>query len=130
MLFNKKRNDEFDLNTDDILIIFDDEKKTSDIQRISHIKDGTVYVMSKYAVPLQDCEITTGTEGRHFFYRAPSRSIQEVERLAELERSLVLTQITAYKQPIDNGGMDIQKWLLFGLVFFAFVILGISGCTK
>lgn len=128
MIFSKRKDDEFNFETDDLLIVFDEDNKTSDIQRVSHIKDGTVFVVGKYAVPLEDCEITTGAEGRNFFYRAPSRSIQETERLAKLEQSIVLRQVTAYNPPMPENGMDIQKWLLFGLVFVAFVVLGLSSC--
>lgn len=129
-LFRKRNDDEFNFDTDDFLIVFDDEKKTSDIKRVSEIKDGTVYVIGKYAVPLEDCEITTGEFGRNFFYRAPSQSIKETERLAKLEQSIVLRQITEYKPPYDNNGMDIQKWLLFGLVFLAFILFGLSSCSR
>jgi hypothetical protein len=124
----KKREDEFFPETNDILIVFDDEKKTSDIQRIHEIRDNAVYVIGKYNVPLHDCEISTGPEGRHFFYRAPSRSVQETKRLAELEKSIVLRQITAYRPPEPQSQMDITKILLFGLVFFAFIVMGISSC--
>lgn len=127
-MFNRKKEDEFFPDTNDILIVFDDDNKTSDIQRVSEIREGTIYVTGKYAVPLQDCEITTGLEGRNFFYRAPAQSVQETQRLAELERSIVLKQVTAYNPPVPEGGMDIQKWLLFGLVFVAFVVMGLSSC--
>lgn len=124
-----KPKDEFNFTTDDILITFDDDKKTSDINRINEIRDGTIYVHGKYAVPLEDCEVTTGVEGRIFFYRAPTQSIRETERLAKLEQSIVLRHITEYRPP-NMGGMDVQKWLLFALVFLAFVILGVNGCSR
>ncbi|KAF0994411.1 hypothetical protein [Geobacillus sp. TFV-3] len=127
MMLKKKEKDEFFLGTNDILIVFDDEQKTSDIQRIDEIRDGAVYVTGKYKVPIHDCEITTGQEGRHFFYRAPSRSVQETQRLAELEKCIVLRQITSYRPPEPNQ-LDMTKILLFGLVFFAFIIVGISSC--
>lgn len=125
----RKSKDEIFSETDDILIVFDDENKTSDIKRITEIKEGTIYVTGQYAVPLLDCDITTGVEGRNFLYRAPSQSVRETQRLAQLEKSIVLNQITAYKKPIPPASMDWTKGLLFGLVFIAFVILGISGCT-
>lgn len=128
-LFKRKEKDEFFPETNDILIVFDDEKKTSDIQRISDIRDNAIYVTGKYHIPLYDCEVTTGPEGRHFFYRAPSRSVQETKRLAELEKSIVLRQITSYRQPEPPNQLDITKILLFGLVFFAFIVMGISSCS-
>jgi len=130
-ILNRRRNpeDEYAFETNDLLIVFDDEKKTSDIQRITAIEENTLYVSGKYAIPILDCEITTGAEGRNFFYRAPSQSIKETQRLAQLEKSMVLNQITAYKEPVSPASFDWTKGLLFGLLFLAFIILGISGCT-
>jgi hypothetical protein len=68
-------------------------------------------------VPLLDCEISTGRDGRNFFYRAPSQSIRETERLARLEQSMVLSQITAYKPPILPNSIDWTKGLLFAIIF-------------
>lgn len=122
----RKKNDEFFPDTDDILIVFDDEAKTSDIKRVSEIREGTIYVTGKYAIPVQDCELTTGSEGRNFFYRAPSQSVRETERLAKLEQSIILTQITAFKQPIPPATMDWTKGLLFGLVFIGFIVVAFT----
>lgn len=127
-MFKRKKDDEFFPETEDILIVFDDDNKKSDIQRISEIKEGTIYVTGKYAVPLDDCQVTTGAEGRNFFYRAPSQSILETERLAALEKSIVLNQITSYRPPVPPAAIDWTKGLLFGLVFLAFIIMGISSC--
>lgn len=126
---NKNKKDEFFPETDDLLIIFDDESKSSEILRVNEIREGIIYVTGKNAVPLEDCEITTGMEGRNFFYRAPSQSIAETERLAALERNLVLTQITAYRPPVPPASMDWTKALLFGLVFIAFIVMGLSSCA-
>ena len=130
--FNGKRDDEdeFEFETSDLLIVFDDENRTSDINRVTAVSDGAVIVAGHYKVPIGDCEITTGREGRNFFYRAPSQSIKETERLAKLEMSMVLEQVTAYRQPVPNNGLDATKIVLFGLIFVAFVVLGISGCAK
>lgn len=127
-LFNRKEEDEFNFETDDLLIIFDDDNKTSDIARVTAVADDAVIVAGRYKVPLGDCEITTGMEGRNFFYRAPARSVVETERLAKLEMSTVLEQVTAYSPPVPPTSMDWTKGLLFGLVFIAFVVMGISSC--
>lgn len=125
---SKKQKDEFFPETNDVLIVFDDDNKSSDIQRIDEIREGTIYVTSKYAIPIDDCQITTGAEGRNFFYKAPAESVFETQRLAALERTLVLTQITAYRPPMPPAAMDWTKGLLFGLVFIAFIVMGLSSC--
>lgn len=122
-LFNKKKSEEDDFNfeTNDLLIVFDDEKKTSDIKRVTSVMDGSVTVAGYYKVPLLDCEITTGEGGRNFFYRAPNQSIVETERLAQLEESMVLSQITAYKPPVLPNAIDWTKGLLFAGLFLCII---------
>lgn len=129
-LFKRKNNEvDFSFDTNDMLIIFDDDHKSSDIDYVTSVTDDSVIVAGKYKVPLADCEITTGSIGRNFFYRAPQQSIHETVRLAELERNMVLSQITAYNPPVPAASMDWTKGLLFGLVFIAFIIMGISSCS-
>jgi hypothetical protein len=128
LLNRKKEDEEYTFETSDILIVFDDEKRTSDIKRITEIDGESVIAAGHYKIPLEDCEVTTGQEGRNFFYRAPSQSIKETQRLAALEQSMVLTQITAYKPPVPPNTMDWTKGLLFGLVFIAFIVMGLSSC--
>lgn len=126
MFFKRKEEDEFIFETTDILIVFDNDNKTSDIKTITDFTEDSVIVAGHYKVPILDCEITTGKEGRNFFYRAPSRSIEETGRLAQLEMNMVLEQITAYKPPIPPTSMDWTKGLLFGLVFIAFIVIAVS----
>ncbi|MFC4323691.1 hypothetical protein [Litchfieldia salsa] len=127
-MLRKKSKDEFFPETNDLLIVFDEDKRTSDIKQISEFKDGEVLVIGHYNVPYEDCVITNSDEGRNFFYRAPTQSITETKRLAKLEQSIILSQITSYREPEDKSSIDMTKILLFGLVFFAFIILGISSC--
>lgn len=128
-LFRKKvQEDEFEFATRDLLIVFDDERKTSDIKTVTGITEDAVHVHGLYTVPIEDCEVTTGQEGRNFFYRAPAQSVQEVGRLAQLEMNMVLEQITAYKPPVSPASMDWTKGSLLFLVFIAFVVMGISSC--
>lgn len=126
MFFKRKEEDEFLFETTDILIVFDNDNKTSDIKTITDFTEDSVIVAGHYKVPILDCEITTGKEGRNFFYRAPSRSIEETGRLAQLEMNMVLEQITAYKPPIPPSSMDWTKGLLFGLLFIAFIVIAVS----
>ncbi|MGD6940951.1 hypothetical protein ACQCT6_02785 [Cytobacillus gottheilii] len=129
-LFRRKKeeDDEYIFETSDLLIVFDDEKKISDINRVTAVNEDAVIVAGLYKVPLEDCEITTGKEGRNFFYRAPSKSITETQRLAQLEISTVLEQVTAYRPPVPTNNLDGTKIFLFALIFVAFIVLGITGC--
>lgn len=127
-MLKRKKKDEFFPETTDILIVFDDEKKTSDIQRISEFTTESVIVTGKYNVPVEDCEITNSNEGRNFFYRAPSQMIQETKRLAQLEKSIVLTQITNYRPVEDPQKGDLTKLFLIITIMLAFIVFGISSC--
>lgn len=129
-LFNKKKkqDDDFYTETDDLLVVFDNDKKTGVIERISEVREGSVFVTGKHAVPLEDLEIVNGVEGRIFFYRAPTHSIIETQRLAALERSIVLQHITAYKPPADPNAIDLTKMALMGLILVAFIVIGVSSC--
>jgi hypothetical protein len=120
-IFNRKKDDDYIFETTDILIVFDDDKKTSDIQRVTMVDAESVIVAGFYKIPLEDCEITTGKEGRNFFYRAPSQSIVETERLANLEINMVLEQITAYRPPVPPTSMDWTKGLLFAGIFICVI---------
>lgn len=125
-IFNRKKNDEADeyvIETDDRLIIFDVDNRTSDINFITDITDEAVIVRGLYKVPILDCEVTTGKNGRNFFYRAPQESVRETERLARLEKSMILTQITAYTPPVMPNSIDWVKGLLFGMLFIAMIII-------
>lgn len=122
----KKEDDEYLFETRDILIVFDDEQRTSDICTITHVDTESVIVGGKYKVPVEDCEVTTGIDGRNFFYRAPNKSITETRKLAELERNMVLEQITAYRPPVQPASMDWTK----GLLFFAIFVMAIGLIIK
>lgn len=127
-MLKRKKKDEFFPETNDILIVFDDEKKTSDIQRINEINAESLIVTGKYNVPLGDCVITNSNEGRNFFYNAPSEMIQETKRLAQLEKSIVLTQITNYRPVEDPQKGDLTKLFLIITIMLAFIVFGISSC--
>ena len=122
-LFKRRRNDddEFSFETSDILIVFDNDKKISDINRVTAVDEDAVIVAGLYKVPLEDCEITTGKEGRNFFYRAPSKSITETQRLAQLEISTVLEQVTAYRQPVPPTALNATT-IVLGIILLVAVI--------
>lgn len=121
-LFNSKK-DEFTLDTDDILVVFNDDTTTADIVRVTEANNESVIAAGRYKVPFEDCEVATGPEGRIFFYRAPAKSVIETERLAKLEYNMVLNQITAYQPPIPPSSMDWTKGILFGLLFVALILV-------
>jgi|SRR5690625_1981735 len=127
-IFNRKKTDEADeyvIETDDRLIVFDSDNRTSDINFVTKITSDSIIVDGLYVVPIKDCEVTTGRNGRNFFYRAPQESITETQRLAQLEKNMILSQITAYTPPVLPNSIDWVKGLLFGMLFIAMIIIAI-----
>lgn len=129
-IFNKKKEEnEFEFATNDLLIVFNNDKKTSDINYVTEVTEDAVRVDGKYAVPIEDCEITTGKDGRNFFFRAPAQYITETQRLAKLEINTVLKQMTAYREPVIPNGLDGMKIMLVGVILVAFIVVAIVGAT-
>src|SRR5690625_1705428 len=120
---DEEEENEYSFPTNDLLIVFNEDSSTSDINYITEIDDESITVEGLYQVPIIDCDITTGKSGRNFFYRAPQKSIQETERLAKLEHSIVLTQITSYEPPILPNSIDWVKGLLFAMLFVAMIVI-------
>lgn len=131
MFFKKKEEEEFK-ESEDRLIIYDDELKTTTIDYVDQVKDGQVTVYGKNAVPIKDCLISHGIVhgqvARVYYYNAPTESIKTTENLAALEQSIVLSQITDYSDPYDKPqSFDWVKAALFGLLAIA-IVVGMSSC--
>lgn len=125
LMKKKEVENEFDILTNDLLIVFNHDKRTSDINMISEVTADSVKVDGKYVVPIDDCEITTGRDGRNFFYRAPAESVTETQNLAQLEMNTVMRQMTAYREPILPASMDWTKALLFAIIVLALIIVAV-----
>lgn len=128
MLFGRKKEEDYYLETEDYLVIFDDEQKTGDIVKVTAITEDAVIAHGRYKVPYHDCVLTTGTEGRIFFYNAPTQSIKETKRLAELEKNYIIREIANYRYDEDKP-FDFNKIALLGVTLISVLMLGISSCS-
>ncbi|MDZ4588886.1 hypothetical protein [Bacillus cereus] len=126
----KLKEEDYGPQTNDVLIVFDDDKRTSDIKRINVIEEDKLMVIGEYVIPVEDCEITNSATGRNFFYRAPTKSITETRRLAQLEQSMVLTKITNYKPKPPESSFDFTKVGLMLIIIIAFVVFGAVSCSN
>lgn len=122
-LFNKKsETDVFEMSTDR-LIVMDVEKRTSDVVYIDDVDDMSITSTGRYKVPRGDCDVFTSPEGLVYILKADAQYVQETKRLAALERSVVLAQLTQYKpEPKENPNLDMFKWGLFFLLFVAIIV--------
>lgn len=125
-IFNKK-DDKFDdldvFETDHRLIVYNLDQRTTDICVVTAVTDEHVIAAGRYSIPKSDCTVTSSELGRVFTFEAPNNVITEVERLARLEQSIVLQQLTNYKEPqVENPNLDLTKWALVGLLFVAIIV--------
>lgn len=82
----------------DVLVVFKDDG-TAEIAPVSDINDERVYAESydgNFAVPLGDVKSYTGRKGRVFLYPSTVENVTDCQRIASLERSTVLRQITHF----------------------------------
>lgn len=122
-LFGKKEVDEFNVLLDDRLVVIDTEQRTSEIVYLDEITDTHVQATGRYVVPKEECEVTTSPEGRVWIVKANTHIITELQRIAKLEQSIVLKQLTNYKPPVvDNPNMDMKFWGLAALLFVAIIV--------
>jgi len=132
--FKKKDAEEedfYEYTTGDVLITFDAENQTGDVVHVTDVNHERVlgadsYGRTHYAVPISDVKIFTGRKGRIFFYNAPSESIMDTQRIADLEKSTVLQQITRYHEPANHQPIDVMKYVLVGIIGIMGVILALS----
>lgn len=135
-MFNRNK-DKYPPLSSDTLIVWESEGTDADQEEfaLSHVgifdvddvRNGTVYVTGRHAVPVADCHTANSPEGLIYLYRAPSAIVRETERLAKLEQSIVLQQITDYAVEPEHKSMDWTKVGLFVLLGLA-MILSMSSC--
>lgn len=103
----------------DRIVIFE-ENRTADIAVVYDRDDTTLYASSatqEYAVPLGDVQTYVGDAGRIYLLGAEPDYVRDTERLAALEKSIVLRQITMFQQPPDEkNGLNVQKIMLYALI--------------
>ncbi|MEK4427600.1 hypothetical protein [Solibacillus sp. FSL K6-1523] len=122
-LFNRKKEDDFFEMSTDRLVVMDMEKRTSDVVYIDGVDDLSVTSTGRYKVPRADCEVFTSSEGLIYVLKAETQYVNETMRLAALERSIVLKQLTQYKpEPKDNPNFDLFKWAMVFLLFVAIIV--------
>lgn len=108
----------------DLLCVFQ-ENGTANIAPVTEVNDERIYAESldgNFAVPLGDVKSFTGPKGRIFLYPTTVENVADCQRLAALERSIVLRQITHFA-PEAGGYEEKGRLPLFKIA--AAIILGI-----
>lgn len=118
----KSRENEFDTRLDDRLVVIDIEQLTSDIVYLDEITDESLKSVGRYVVPKQDCTVTTSSEGRVWIVKAETKIITDLQRIARLEQSTVLKQLTNYTEPEkENPNTDLRFWGVAALLFVSII---------
>ena len=83
----------------------------------------------QYSIPLEHLKSFTGPTGRIFLYPTTVENVTDCQRIAALERSTVLRQITHFdQQTVIEEKKPINKLVLFGIA--AAVLLFIIMVVK
>lgn len=119
-MFKLKKNQQM---SRDIAVIISDDG-TADVAYVIDTDSDRILAENEthdYAIPIADCRHYVGSRGRIYVYGAVPECIQDTKRLAELEKSTVLKQITMYKKP-EEKPFDVMKIVLTaGIVIVAVV---------
>lgn len=102
-------------------VVIVEEDGTADIATVYDIDDRAVYAESAaqdYAIPIEDLKSYVGPSGRIFILAADPDYVSDTKRLATLEQSIVLRQITHYQKPADpeSSGWSLKQVLLAVMV--------------
>lgn len=106
----------------DRIVIFE-ESGTADIATVIDTDDQAIYAASavhEYAIPIGDIKkVYVGPSGRIYTLFADSDYVRDTERLAELEKSIVLRQITHFQKPAaepQSSGLNLRSILLYAMI--------------
>lgn len=107
------------LYNDRLVII--ENNGTADIARIYDQDDNCLYAESTnhdYAVPIADVKAYVGPTGRIYVIGAESEYVTDTRRLAALEKSIVLRQVTHFEREKeeDKRKLDIKQLMLYCLI--------------
>lgn len=124
LLSKKSENVEPDFyDMGDKLILFDNDKRTVELVPVTSVTADSVESIGRVIVPLSDVEVFVDGYSRVFTYRAPSHIIEETKKLAELEMSTVLQQLTVYKEKPADSPFDVKFLVMAGLLVVAIIAM-------
>jgi hypothetical protein len=111
--------------TTDVLVVFS-SNGTAEILNIADINEERILVYGEveYAIPLADLKVFMGRKGRIFTYNASEENIADTKRIAALERSTVLRQITMFEKERMTPPVKLPmgKMILIGAAVFVLII--------
>lgn len=127
-MFDKLKTEAPDVR-DKLVII--DANGTADIANVydkDHERVLGTSSTGEYSVPLADLKAYAGSRGIIYTYPATHENIEDCSRIAALERSVVLRQITQYEKPMDleESKMDFMKLFPYILIFILVIVVAVK----
>lgn len=123
-LFGRGMKEEDLFATDEQLIVFDNESGMCEIYDNVIVTSQDVEKTGVFKAPIGDCKVFTGRFGRVYVANAKEHAyIENGKRLAQLELSVVLKQLTHFKpEKKINPNTDMKFWLV-GIALLIAIIL-------
>lgn len=114
----------------DKLIIIN-ENGTADIASVydqDHEKITADSITGDYTVPLADLKAYSSSRGIIYVYPSTQENIEDCQRLAALEKSIVLRQVTQYEKIIDPNDekTDFGKIFLYVLIVILVIVVAVK----
>jgi hypothetical protein len=110
----------------DFLIVFS-TNGTADFVPVVEVNEERILASGEvdYSIPLADAKAYIGRRGRIFSYPATEENITDTKRLAALERSTVLKQITIFEKErfTPDGKLPLGKMMLIGAIVLVVIII-------
>lgn len=101
-------------------IVILEEDGTADIATVFDTDDQAIFAASaaqEYSIPAGTAKSYVGPNGRIYVLAASPDFVRETKRLAELEKSIVLRQITHYQTETDEKKkIKLREIMLYVLV--------------
>lgn len=125
-ILNSRNNDVYEPR--DTLAIFKDDG-TAEILTVATINDERLvagpYVGEgqQYAIPLSEVKSFTGPGGRIFLYPTTIENATDCQRIAALERSTVLRQITHFQGESVEPPKPLSRTVIFGIAAAILLII-------
>lgn len=111
----------------DRLVIIE-ENGVADIASVYDIDDQAIYAESStqdYATPIADLKSFVGPSGRIYVLAADTEYVKYTKQLAELQKSIVLRQVTQFHKPPDEAAQGIRLKDILLYMMIAALILGV-----
>jgi hypothetical protein len=102
-------------------IVIIDDSGSADIATVFDIDDQAIYAESPtqdYSIPIADVISYVGPSGRIYILKADADYVGDTQRLAALEKSIVLRQITHFSKPAEpeGSGINIRSILMYAMI--------------